>query len=291
MKKVKRIQFKFTKKRLLGFEIVSLKEFLTPKNIPMITKQYRIEFYNILFIVKGEGVHEIDFVECPYHVGDLILISKERVHRFHYNEDLEGYFIMFTEEFLYEFLGGDAVEVLNLFKETYMNPKVKFMSKPEFVEKDQLKLLYNFYSQGDMELRAEIISSTFRTLILLIKQKYLKIDKIIKQKNNNIFLQFANLVDQHIKEIKTVEAYADMMYVSKKTVNLMTRKAVDMSAKQFIINSLILEIKRNLCFGNKTIGKISDELGFAESSNMTKFFKKYVGSTPKEFRRMNKYES
>lgn len=290
MKKVKRIQFQFTKKRSLGFEIIPFKEFFKPNNLPMITKQHRIEFYNILFVVKGEGIHEIDFVEYPYHTGDLILISKNRVHRFHYNEHLEGYFIMFTEEFLYEFLGGNIVEVLDMFKQTYMNPIVQFMSKTESAENDQLKLLHNFYSQSDMELRGEIISSTFRTLILLIRQKYLKIDKVIKQKNNNIFLQFANLVDTYIKEIKNVEAYADMMYVSKKTINLMTRKAVGMSAKQFIIERLILEIKRNLCFESKSIGEISDELGFTESSNMTKFFKKYAGITPNKFRKMNKYE-
>ncbi|QZY56182.1 helix-turn-helix domain-containing protein [Crassaminicella profunda] len=290
MKKVERIQFKFTKKRLLGFEIIPFKEFLKPSKMPILIKPYRIEFYNIIFVVKGEGLHEIDFVEYPYHTGDLILISKDRVHRFHYNENLEGYFIMFTEEFLYEFLGDNTVEILDLFKQTYMNPIVKFLSKTQSLENDQLRLLYNFYSQRDMELRVEIISSTFRTLMLLIKQKYLKIDKVIKQKNNNIFLQFANLVDKHMKEIKTVESYADMMYVSKKTVNLMTRKAVDMSAKQFIINRLILEIKRNLCFENKSIGEISDELGFTESSNMTKFFKKYAGITPKEFRKINKYE-
>lgn len=287
MKKVERIQFKLTKERSLGFEIVPFKEFLNQKKIPLITKPYRIEFYNILFIVKGEGIHEIDFVEYPYRTGDLILISKNRVHRFHYNEHLEGYFIMFTEEFLYEFLGDNIVEVLNLFKYTYMNPILKFMTKTECAENDQLKLLHSFYSQIDMELRAEIISSTFKTLILLIKQKYLKVDKAIKEKNNSIFLQFSNLVDKHIRDIKTVESYADMMYVSKKAINLMTRKAVDMSAKQFIIERLILEIKRNLCFENKSISEISEELGFNDSSNMTKFFKRYVGITPNVFRKMN----
>ncbi|WBW95990.1 helix-turn-helix domain-containing protein [Oceanirhabdus sp. W0125-5] len=288
MKKVERIQFKNTKKRSLGFEIISFKEFLKPRNIAMITQQYRIDFYNMIFVVKGEGVHEIDFVEYPYHTGDLILISKNRVHRFHYNEELEGYFIMFTEEFLYELLGDRAVEVLDLFKQTYMNPFVQFMSKVECDENQQLKLLHNFYSQINTELRGEIISSSFRTLILLIKQKYLEIEKVINQKNNNIFLQFADLVDTHIKEVKTVEEYAAMMYVSKKTVNQMTRKAVDMSAKQFIIDRLILEIKRNLCYESKSIGSISDELGFSESSNMTKFFKKYTGITPNEFRKINK---
>lgn len=285
MDKIKRIQFKITKERSHGFEIIPLKDFLNPKNMAIITKQHRIEFYNIMFIVKGKGVHEIDFVEYPYNTGDLILIAKNRVHRFHYNEHLEGYYIMFSEEFLYKFLGENMVEVLDLFKQTYMNPVVKFMSKTECDENDQLKLLYSFYSQGDMELRAEIISSTFRTLILLMRQKCLK---SLNQKYNNIFLQFANLVDTHIKEIKTVDAYADMMYVSKKTINLMTRKAVDMSAKQFIVSRLILEIKRDLCFESKNIGEISDELGFSESSNMTKFFKKYTGLTPNAFRNMNK---
>ena len=95
-------------------------------------------------------------------------------------------------------------------------------------------------------------------------------------------------MDDNLSEIKTVESYAEMLHVSKKTVNQVTRKSVDMSAKQFIIDKTIHRIKINLCFEEKTIDEIADELGFSESYNLTKFFKKYTNQTPTEFRKISK---
>jgi len=63
---------------------------------------------------------------------------------------------------------------------------------------------------------------------------------------------------------------------------------VDMSAKQFLTEKILQKIKINLCFEDKTIDNISDELGFSEANNLTKFFKKYSGQTPSHFRKLNK---
>ncbi len=105
-----------------------------------------------------------------------------------------------------------------------------------------------------------------------------------KYKKNELFLQFVELVEANINSEKTVEGYADMMHVSKKTVNQMTRKAIDMSAKQYIIQQLILKIQLKLSFEQRSIHELSDILGFTEPSNMTRFFKKNTGLSPREFR-------
>jgi len=92
-----------------------------------------------------------------------------------------------------------------------------------------------------------------------------------------------DLVEDHFKEIHSVKEYAELLHVTPKTLNQYTRRAVDMSAKQFIINRSILEIKRCLSTKEMSIGEISDELGFSEQTNMTKFFKKYTGMAPSTF--------
>ncbi len=75
-----------------------------------------------------------------------------------------------------------------------------------------------------------------------------------------------------------------MMGISKKTINLATRAIVDMSAKEFVNSRLFLEIKRYLSQGELLNYEIAEILGFDEPANMTKFFKKYEGISPKEFR-------
>ena len=115
-----------------------------------------------------------------------------------------------------------------------------------------------------------------------------KFKKSNKQRENigsyKWFIQFKNLVEVHYKEKKSVQDYAKMMLVSSKTINQATRIAVDLSAKQFIIDRILLEIKRYIGQGDFTINEISDLMGFDEPSNLTKFFKRYEGVSPKEFR-------
>lgn len=81
-----------------------------------------------------------------------------------------------------------------------------------------------------------------------------------------------------------VKVYADRMHLSKKAVNQFTRNVTGLSAKQFIINRLVLEIKRYLSQGELLNYEIADLLGFDEAANMSRFFKHYEGMSPKEFR-------
>jgi AraC-like DNA-binding protein len=98
------------------------------------------------------------------------------------------------------------------------------------------------------------------------------------------FKEFRQLLEEHYKDIRTVEVYAKMMNISKKTVNLATRNTVGLSAKSYIVNRIILEIKRYLSQGNLMNYEIAELLGFEEAGNMSRFFKHYEGISPKKFR-------
>ncbi len=95
---------------------------------------------------------------------------------------------------------------------------------------------------------------------------------------------FRELVEENHAAKRSVEAFAQMMNVSKKTINQATRRVAGISAKQFIIDRLILEIKRFLSIGELMNYEIADRLGFGEAANMSKFFKHYVGVSPKAFK-------
>jgi len=287
MNKVERIKFRNKKNKNKDFEIISLKSFFESANTSIIRKHYRTDFYNLIFITEGKGIHEIDFIEYTIQAGELLISSKNRVHRYSEFDNLEGYLIMFTEGFLCEFLSSDTSEVKDLFKQSYLNPHVNFGNLYVSTITKLLEVIYDMHKKANSLMNYKVIASTFRTLALLILSSRLGEDTS-KQKKNEIFMQFTELVEEHIDKEKTVEGYANMMHVSKKTVNLMTRKAIDMSAKQYIIQQLILKIKLKLCFEQKSINEISEELGFTESSNLTKFFKKYTKVNPREFRSMNR---
>ena len=61
--------------------------------------------------------------------------------------------------------------------------------------------------------------------------------------------------------------------------------AVGMTAKAFIATRINLEAKRLLAHTDLPITDLAETLGFEETTNFTKFFKRETGCTPTEFRR------
>lgn len=267
-----------------GFEIISLKDYFKSVDKPFIQTPYRTSFYNLVFVTKGKGIHEVDFLEYPIKTGELLMISRNRVHRYRNFDHLEGYLIMFTEGFMCEFLSNQTSEVKELFKLSYLNPHIDSLDLHTETLIPLLNMLHNMYKTSYEFVDNRVIASAFNTFIQIISNSRLG-EGISRYKKNETFVKFTELVEKNIDNIKTVNEYADMMYTSKKTVNLMTRKAIDMSAKQYIIQQLILKIRLKLSFEQNSINEVAYELGFTDPSNMTRFFKKHTGITPNEFRK------
>ena len=272
-----------------GFEIISLKNFFESVDESFIKTSYRTSFYNLIFVTGGKGIHEIDFLEYTIKAGELLIISRNRVHRYSEFHNLEGYLIMFTEGFLCKFLSNQTSEVKELFKLSYLNPHVNCLDLYISTLTPLLKVMHDMYQNSYEFVDNKVIASAFNTFVQILLNSPLG-ESTSKYKKNEIFVQFTELVEKNINSVKSVKEYADMMHVSKKTVNLMTRKAIDMSAKQYIIQQLILKIRLKLSFEQKSINEVAYALGFTEPSNMTRFFKKNTKVSPSEFRDMIKHD-
>ena len=62
-----------------------------------------------------------------------------------------------------------------------------------------------------------------------------------------------------------------------------TRAVTGQTAKHFIDERVILEIKRLLAQGRLSVKEIAYAAGFDEPTNMAKFFRKYTGRSPGAF--------
>lgn len=284
MNTIRRINFKKIDQELFEFEIVDLQEFFKTRPSKFLSKPFRMNFYNILYITSGIGKHEIDFKVYDIKAGDVILIGKNQVHRFFPDTKVEGYIIMFTEDYLYTNSEMNIHNFLESFNEISYNPIIEIDVSEGASNRIIIDLLYKEYRENDSDVKVQLIKSLFRSFMLTIR-KFINSDEQTEASGEyKRFLEFKSLVEMHYKEKKTVQEYAKMMLVSQKTINQATRMAVDLSAKQFIIDRILLEVKRYIAQGNLTINEISYLMGFDEPSNLTKFFKRYEGVSPKEFK-------
>ncbi|MBF8983856.1 helix-turn-helix domain-containing protein [Lutibacter sp. B2] len=284
MDTIKRINFKKSEQELFDFEIVNFQEFLNTRPTKHLSKAFRLNFYIILYITAGKGQHEIDFEVYDFKAGDMIFIAQNQVHRFFADTQATGYIILFTEDYLSTNSEMNIHDFLDHFNMPLYNPIIEIDVNKEASNRILIDLLYKEYQAVDRTVKIQLLKSLLRSFMLTIR----RFKKGNEQREHTgvykRFMEFKNLVEMNYKEKKTVGEYAKMMLVSEKTINQSTRRAVDLSAKQFIIDRILLEIKRYIGQGELTINEISDLMGFDEPSNLTKFFKRYEGVSPTEFR-------
>ncbi len=280
---INRIDYMNLRKKT-DFEIMDLHAFFLERSHEKLVKDYRLNFWVIIYITEGSGHHYIDFKCYPYKKGDVLFVQKNQVQRFEINEDVEGYILNINEPFFYRIEGFNGDIFLEFVDKAFGSPVQSFDTTEGSTNRILVDLIFKEYSKSIEELNVELIATLFQGFILSLRSQVPINDKILMSKDYETFKIYRQLVEEHYMSTRNVDDYASMMHLSRKTVNQATRRVTDLSAKQFIINRVVLEIKRYLSQGELLNYEIADLLGFGEAANMTKFFKHYEGVSPKEFR-------
>jgi AraC-like DNA-binding protein len=98
------------------------------------------------------------------------------------------------------------------------------------------------------------------------------------------FQAFQTLLEREHRSHHQVAWYAEVMGCSEKSLSRATLATVGMTAKAFIASQRVLEAKRLLIHTSRSVTAIGGSLGFDETTNFVKFFKREVGRTPSQFR-------
>lgn len=285
MKTIERINYKNPVKEAHDFEIVDLQLFFSTRPHWHISRDYRLNFWLLMYIYEGEGYHVVDFEQYRYKAGDMILIQRNQVQHYVVNDHVKGYIVFINEPFFLEGEGLYSTSFLEFFDRPFKSPIITIDSSIPSTNRTILDLIYKEYLKSSNSSDENLIRSLFQSFIFAIQNETNDEYELHESKVFNHYNTFRKLVETHFDKIKSVAEYAQMMNTSPKVINYATRHVVGLSAKQFIIERIRLEIKRYLSQGELMNYEIADLLGFDEPANMTKFFKRYEGVSPKAFRK------
>ena len=90
--------------------------------------------------------------------------------------------------------------------------------------------------------------------------------------------EFNLLLLQNLNSSRSVKYYANLLAISTKKLNSITKTHWGFTAKEFIEEKIIYESKKILLETPDTIKEISYTLGFTEPTNFNKFFKRLLPS-------------
>lgn len=111
--------------------------------------------------------------------------------------------------------------------------------------------------------------------------------------NHDVLIKFERLLDEYFKDktlrkkgLPQVRYFADKVCLSPNYFGDLIKKETGMTAQEYIQNKIITVAKEWVSDTDLTISQISYELGFQYSQHFNRFFKKGVGCTPVEYRKM-----
>lgn len=112
--------------------------------------------------------------------------------------------------------------------------------------------------------------------------------------NKDILVKFETLLDEYFQDahtqtegLPTVKYFADKVFLSPNYFGDLIKKETGKTAQEYIQNKIIDLAKEMIIGTGKTVSQIAYELGFQYSQHFNRIFKKNVGCTPLEYRKMS----
>tara|TARA_R110002049_G_scaffold10422_6_gene51242 strand:- start:167 stop:1030 length:864 start_codon:yes stop_codon:yes gene_type:complete len=245
-------------------------------------RPHRLDFFALLIVTEGTGTHQVDLKKYALQKGSVLKIAKNQVHAFHDDLNYQGYLVVFTEEFVLKYFSRSSIEFLSHLYNYHLSlPLVEKSSYNESFLFDSLAVLKSENQYAQMDILAKLLELY---LLRLDQQTQGTFTRIIKNEFHQIFTHFKNLVEKNHTETRNVKDYADWLHISPKHLNHVVREVTLNTAKTFIDQYVILEIKRSILSTDNSLKEVAFSTGFEEVTNFTKFFKKHTGLSPKEFK-------
>lgn len=112
--------------------------------------------------------------------------------------------------------------------------------------------------------------------------------------NKDILVRFENLLDDYFQGdnaenqgYPTVKYFADKVFLSPNYFGDLIKKETGQTAQQYIINKLIEFAKDKIVNTNQTVSEIAFGLGFQYTQHFSRLFKKNVGYSPNDYKKLN----
>jgi AraC-like DNA-binding protein len=149
---------------------------------------------------------------------------------------------------------------------------------------DQLYQQFNDEFANKEDIKAGMLRALLVNLVIqltrIAKRQYIPTAPHL---SFELIRQFHFLVELHFKKEHQVQHYAALLNKSPKTIANLFSSHSTKTPLQVIHERIITEAKRLLLYTDKSVKEIANDLGFADLTHFSKFFKNQTGQSPTDF--------
>ena len=248
-------------------------------------KRYKTDFFEFYFFRKAEGYMLLAGRKIILHPNMVLVISPFQLQEWHVDLDKLDYtFLIFQEEFINNFLSDNYFMYRLLYCYQHDYPTFFDMSTEEMAPfLSQLLQMKKELRNPIADSYHMIVACLYQFLLLLNRFYANRFDLPFDPPLNNYAYQYKELLEKNISEKTRVADYAEMMNISRVTLNKAVMREFGLSAVHLLKQRLLQEVKSDLLFTGLSVKEIAYRLHFSESNHLMRFFKQMTGQTISEF--------
>lgn len=249
-------------------------------------KPFRSKHFSVIIVLSGILDVKVNLFEYHLITNDVIIIPPSAIRQLNWEEkNIHFISLLFTPDFLQK--SGVMGKYFNVAK--FLNEGLMSYRK---LEQEDIRLLKDllgvisaildreFHHPSDVE----VIRNLFRAILVKVKQYF---DHMETDQNlsGTIIYRYLNLLSENYLLHREVSFYADKLNINPKYLTQLLKKKTGKTARQFIIDMVVMEAKILLDNKSFSVKEIAEQLNFENQFHFSRFFKQSVGNSPTEYRR------
>lgn len=244
-------------------------------------RTFKTDFFSFYFFRRANGYVLLNFRKIELRDDMVLLLSPHQQQEWHVDEaELDYTFLIFREDFMRTFI-ADKFFVYRLLYYYQTDTLPYLFAAPEELA-EYMRLLGKIKQEllHPVADTYNLIVSVLYYLLVVINRAYAKTYRLpVEVPKNNYAFQFKDLLEKHIRTVQRVQEYADMLRVSRITLNNSVVAQFGVSATHLLKQRLLEELKNELLFSDRNVSQLADEFHFSDPSHLMRFFKQQTGKT------------
>jgi YesN/AraC family two-component response regulator len=248
-------------------------------------------YYEIIYIVKGAGIHLINTSCLPYKSGDLFVISPEDEHDFEIEKSTQFVLIKFTDSYFNSKNHLTPDEFLRTQPEAIMRNKllkevVLVLDEPcKTILRNTIDNIVAYNCRKDVS-SSPLVYYQVLSILGLINEAIVKLDQRI---DNGLADKGAMIsyINQHIYEPEKIQVkfIAGHFNIAGNYFGAYFKRNFDISYRDYINQYRTKLIEKRIVSGQLSLKQIAVEFGFTDESHLSNYFKNRSQARPTLYRK------
>ena len=246
------------------------------------------DFYSIFWIESGEAIHATEFVEYSLKADTILFVPPGLKHRMYIDKSVGGTYILFNENFIqYNRKNHIPLKEYRLFNNSDFKSLITVTPEKREKLNNITGLIFDEVQNSD-DYSQDIVLNLLHLFLLESRRIFDQQNQASKEESettpDTTIIKFKQLIEENFTKEKNVSPYAEMLNMNPSCLNELTKRTTGITVGELIRNRVIDETKKLLYSSSMSGKEIAYELGFDDPAYFSRFFKKYTGTTLKEFR-------